>query len=1191
MIKRKIFPQIPEVLKLPNLIEVQTQSFSNFLRRGLKEIFVKFFPIESSDGKFRLEFISYSLGMPKYSIDKCRAQGLTYAASLKIKVRLLISQAEQEEEIYLADLPLMTSLGTFIINGAERIIINQLHRSPGICFERNVQIDGKSCFYTRIIPLYGVWIEIELHPSNILYAYFNRRHKLLATSLLKILGCRGNEEIIKLFSGDTPSAIINTLSKDPYPDFESTLMDLYQKIRPNDAQDLKNAKLWLHRMLSDPRRYDLGEIGRFVINRKLGLSVPLSKRTLQKTDVVSAIKYLLKLGQGKAEIDDIDNLANRRVRTAGELLQEQFRFSLSRLERATKEKMLVLPYSRSNKNISEREIKPHNLINHQIISATIREFFGRSQLSQFMDQTNPLAELTHKRRLSALGPGGLSRKRAGFEVRDVHPSHYGRICPIETPEGPNIGLISSLSIYARVNKFGFLETPYRKVEQKKVTSVVEYLSADQEDKYIIAQANARLDAKGCFLDANVSCRFQGDFLKFPRDKINYMDVSPKQLVSIATALIPFLEHNDSNRALMGSNMQRQSAPLLFPEPPLVGTGMEKKVAQDSGAAIIASQDGEVEEVSADKIVLKPIKETRFPEECSVYKLKKFERSNVSTSINQRPVVKKGDKIKKGDIIADGPSVKNKELSLGRNLLVAFMPWRGFNFEDAILISEDVIKEDFYTSVSVEQFKTECRESKLGPEEITRDIPNINEESLRKLDEGGIVYLGAEVGSGDILIGKLAPKSESELSPEERLLKAVFGEKASDVRDVSLVVPPGIKGVVIGIKIFERSQKKSRKEKAQELAQIENIQKQAKKAKRQAHSILLDSLKEILIGKHLSKDLLNKKGKLILKKNISITDKIFPGLLNYLFDLKISSSKEKQIMKIEEDYRQKVEQIDNQEKEDINLIRRGDELPAGVLKKVVLSIACKKTLSVGDKMAGRHGNKGVVSKILPREDMPFLPDGTPVQIVLNPLGVPSRMNLGQILETHLGWAANALNICYASPVFSGISENQIREELKRANLPEDGKITLFDGISGKPFDGKVTVGYIYMMKLSHLAQDKIHARSVGPYSLITQQPLGGKAQFGGQRFGEMEVWALEAYGAAYTLQEILTVKSDDVVGRTQSYESIVKGENVFHSETPESFNVLIKELQGLCLDVRLEKQATSYKPQATSQKTKSLKPVT
>ncbi len=1296
MIKRKNFSHIPEILKIPNLVEVQTKAFRDFLqvdclplsrkRQGLQEAFLQFFPIESSNGKLKLEFISYSIGMPKYSIKKCCIQGFTYSASLKIKVRLISQEPEissHEEEIYLSEIPLMTTSGSFVINGVERVIVNQLHRSPGICFEQDKQHGGKQAFYARIIPSYGVWIEIELHPSNILYAYFNRQHKLLATSLLKILGCNFNDEIIRLFYKvetvkikDALSArkllnriiaqpvlnkeekviaslnqkidqtllselihqsslgvlssikifaeankqmfdleemksLINTLSKDPYPDFEATLMDLYQKIRPNDRQDFENAKLWKDRLLNDPRRYNLGKAGRFVINRKLNLSFPLSERTIKKEDVVEAIKYLFKLKQGEAKIDDIDNLGNRRIRTTGELLQERFRISLAKLERITKEKMDFLPYNykKGSPRSSKESVKAHSLINHKIVSEGVRDFFALSQLSQFMDQTNPLAELTHKRRLSALGPGGLTRKRAGFEVRDVHPSHYGRICPIETPEGPNIGLISSLSAYAKVNKFGFLETPYRKVEKKRVTSTIEYLSADKEDKYAIAQANARLDKESRFLDPYISCRLQEDFLKLPPDKIDYMDVSPKQLISIAAGLIPFLEHDDSNRALMGSNMQRQSVPLLFPKPPLVGTGLEGKVAQDSGAVLIAAQDGRVERVCADEIVIREDfknesiyslssgerrkgeyedflseNENATTNEFSdgVYRLRKFERSNANSCVNQRPIVKEGDRIKKGQIISNGPSIESGELSLGRNLLVAFMPWRGFNFEDAILVSEEVIKEDLYTSISIEQFEVECRETKLGAEEITRDIPNVSEESLKKLDEQGIVHLGAEIEPGNILVGKVAPKSESELSPEERLLKAVFGEKASDVKDVSLVVPPGIKGVVIDIKVFQHLQKKNRKEKSEEFARIEKIQKQTRAAKRQARGTMLNAVKKILINERLRENLCDRRGKIIFKKDSVITAHFFPKLLNYLFDVKVSSFKEKEVMKIDELCRHRLNQIVSQEKEETNSIKRGSELPPGVLKKILILIACKKNLSVGDKMAGRHGNKGVVAKILPQEDMPFLPDGTPVQIVLNPLGVPSRMNLGQILETHLGWAAKVLNIYYASSVFDGISEKQIKEELKKAGLPEDGKVTLFDGVTGKAFDKKVTVGYIYMMKLSHLAEDKIHARSVGPYSLITQQPLGGKAQFGGQRLGEMEVWALEAYGAAYTLQELLTVKSDDVLGRTQSYESIVKGENVFYSETPESFNVLIKELQGLGLDVRLE----SCKPQATSHKSEN-----
>lgn len=1245
--ERKDFSQVPEVLKLPNLVEVQTKSYTEFLQadvlssarkpQGLQEVFLHFFPIESSDGRFRLEFINYSIGMPKYSIDKCCIQGLTYSAPLKIRVRLVSKEpliSTQEEEIYLGEIPLMTPSGTFIINGVERVIVNQLRRSPGICFEQEDEQEGKQSFYARIIPLYGVWIEIELHSTGILYAYFNRRHKLLATSLLKILGYSSNDEIVqdflptenieieekesllhrrlaqtivdekgevigsigeridkglikelskqkekgllnsvRVFSsepGEGDKIILDTLSKDPYPTFETSLRDLYQKIRPNDRQDFESARLWRDNLLYDPRRYDLGEVGRFVLNRKLNLSFPLTQRSLTKEDVAEAIKYLFKLKEGKVKVDDIDNLANRRVRTVGELVQDQFRLSLARLERVIKEKMALLPRADKKKSSIKEEIKPHHLINYKILSENIKDFFARSQLSQFMDQTNPLAELTHKRRLSALGPGGLTRKRAGFEVRDVHPSHYGRICPIETPEGPNIGLISSLSTYARVNRFGFLETPYRKVEKGRVTSTIVYLSADEEEKYAIAQANARVDKDGYFIDPYVSCRLGGNFVTLPPERIDYIDVSPKQLVSVAAGLIPFLEHNDSNRALMGSNMQRQSVPLLFPEPPLIGTGLESKVAQDSGAVIVASEDGVVEKVDANEIVLKTSSGER-----KIYKLRKFERSNASTCINQRPIVKEGERVKKGQIITDGPSVKDGELSLGRNLLVAFMPWRGYNFEDAILISEEVLQEDLYTSIAIEEFEIECRETKLGPEEITRDIPNVNEEVLKKLDEQGIVHLGAEVEPGDILVGKVAPKSESELSPEERLLKAVFGEKASDVKDVSLLVPPGIKGVVVDIKVFEHFSRKSKKEKAKELMQIEEIQREIRSAKRQAKNLRINAIKEILVGERLEKDLVNKRGKVILRKNKTITATHLPKILRYLSDLKLSPAKEEELMRVEERYQQTLEQLDNQERERINKVKRGDELPAGVLKKIIVSIACKKTLSVGDKMAGRHGNKGVIAKILPREDMPFLPDGTPVQIVLNPLGVPSRMNLGQLLETHLGWAAKVLNTYYASPVFDGIKEEKIKEELRKAGLPEDGKVTLFDGITGRPFDEKVTVGYIYMMKLSHLAEDKIHARSVGPYSLITQQPLGGKAQFGGQRFGEMEVWALEAYGAAYTLQELLTVKSDDVIGRTKSYESIVKGENVFHSETPESFNVLIKELQGLGLDVRLEKRKDEH----------------
>jgi len=1123
-------------MELPNLIEVQRASYRKFLqedtplekrkRQGLQAVFQDIFPITSHDSRYSLEFVGYSLGKPEYSVEDCQRRGMTYATSLKVKLRLILRHpleegGEQaaikdirEQEVYLGELPLMTEGGSFVINGAERVIVSQLHRSPGVCFEEKSHPSGKRLYSARVIPYRGAWLEFEFDTYDLLSVVIDRRKKVLATTFLRALGYSSDEEIIKLFyatekikldkvapkevvgrilardvkskqgeeigesgqeisdllyrefkeagvkevsviaTADEGASIINTLKKDYRRSEGEALLDVFHRLRPGDPATVENARQFLHRLYFDPRRYSLAQVGRYKLNRKLGINVPLEQTALRKEDVVEIIRYLIKLRNRDGTLDDIDHLGNRRVRTVGELVENQFRIGLARAERALREKI-------GGQDLDE--LMPHNLINPKVIFSAIKDFFARSQLSQFMDQVNPLAELTHKRRLSALGPGGLSRERAGFEVRDVHFSHYGRICPVETPEGPNIGLIVSLSTYARVNDLGFLETPYRRVRGERATREIHYLSADIEDEYVIAQANAKLDAQGHFLAEEVFARARNDALKASPKEIDYMDISPEQLVSVAAALIPFLEHDDANRALMGSNMQRQAVPLLHVDSPFVGTGLEGAAAKDSGVVVVASQGGKVESVSADRISV------RTKGKVIHYNLKKFLRSNQDTCLNQRPIVQMGDELFPGQVIADGPATYQGELALGRNMLVAFMPWRGYNFEDAILISEKVVKEDIYTSVHIEEFELEARDTKLGPEEVTRDIPNVREEALKDLDDNGVIRIGAEVKPGAILVGKVTPKSETELSPEEKLLRAIFGEKAGDVRDASLRVPPGVEGIVVDVKVFSRREGRG-------------------------------------------------KGK---------------------------GSREKEVKRA--------------------------ELPSGVFKLVKVYIASKRKLSVGDKMAGRHGNKGVIARILPEEDMPFLPDGTAVEIVLNPLGVPSRMNLGQILETHLGWAAHALGLRIASPVFNGATEGEIKDMLEKAGLPRSGTTVLLDGRTGVPFKGEIAVGYIYMMKLAHLVDDKIHARSIGPYSLVTQQPLGGKAQFGGQRFGEMEVWALEAYGAAYTLQELLTVKSDDVVGRTRIYEAIVKGENTLRPGTPESFNVLIKELQGLGLDVKVEKR--------------------
>jgi DNA-directed RNA polymerase subunit beta len=1133
MLERKNFTKIKEVHKLPNLLELQTGSYVDFLQAqtphlerrniGLQEVFSEIFPIESFDRQVRLDFLSYSLGKPKYDVDECRKRAMTYAATLKVRFKLTTPHEAKEQESYFGEIPLMTETGTFIINGDERVVVCQLQRSPGVSFEEELHPTGKKIFYGRIIPYHGVWLEFKYDISEVILAYVDRKRNFPATQILRIMGYSSDDDILNAFgSKNVYPQILNTLKKDYTRVKEDALLDFYRKMRPTEPVTAEAAENLFYRLFFEPRRYDLSRVGRFILNRKLALEVSLDKRILDTQTVTKVIEYLIKLKDGLGQIDDIDHLGNRRIKTVGELVQNQVRIGLTRMERSIRERLAVMSEFNS--------LSVHHLINSKLLSNQIKDFFARSQLSQFLDQVNPLAEMTHKRRLSALGPGGLSRERAGFEVRDIHSSHYGRICPIETPEGPNIGLIASLSTYARVNDLGLLETPYRKTEDGKVTHKIEYLTADIEEDKVIAQANASLDTDGRFQEKEVSCRHKGDFPKVDPKKVEYMDVSPKQLVSVAAALIPFLEHNDANRALMGSNMQRQAVPLMSAEAPLVSTNIEHKVAVDSGAVVITKEAGKVMAVDASGITVGK----------TIYKLKKFIRSNADTCINQRPIVKLGEYVEKGQVIADGMSTQDGELALGCNLLVAFMPWRGFNFEDAILISEKITREDIFTSIHIEEFQIEAIETRLGNEEITRDIPNVSEETLKDLDKDGIVRIGAEVHPGDILVGRVTPKTESELSSEERLLRAIFGEKAGDVRDTSLVAPPGVEGIVIDVHIFQRKDRgrRSKEEKAQELAKIREI-----KAYYKQETEFVNEEKILRLSKLLGVD----KNK-VERQDLSDNDEA--KMLVDSFD-------------------EQIKELLLEQEQEIEKVRRGDELPTGVLKRVVVYVAIKRKVSVGDKLAGRHGNKGVIARILPEEDMPFLADGTPVEVVLNPLGVPSRMNVGQILETHLGWAAKVLGIRVASPVFDGASEQEIKEMLIKARLPADGKVQLYDGYTGLPFTQKATVGYLYMMKLNHMVDEKIHARSIGPYSLVTQQPLGGKAQFGGQRFGEMEVWALEAYGAAFALQEMLTVKSDDVKGRSQIYENIVKGEQKLDSSTPESFHVLVKELHGLALDVKTQ----------------------
>jgi len=1261
---------------MPNLLDVQLRSFEKFLQlsvsadqrkmEGLQEVFANVFPITDSRGLYSLEFVNYGIGEPKYSVDECQERDLTFAAPLKCTLRLRIREEQEgqkkekeiiEQEVYLGELPLITFKGTFIINGAERVIVSQLHRSPGVFFDSSIHANGKELFSARIIPYRGSWVEFTLDVKEMMYVHIDRKRKLPVTILMKALGFVSDHDILSLFyekttkpigSGrskrdlslvgsivaedvvdaetgeiiveaneelteekirelgntdleeilifDIPlreegDVIRNTLKRDGCPTQEEALARIYGLLRPGEPPKAEAARDILNRIFFNEKRYDLAKVGRYKLNQKLdhielfggtkkakeaGLERPDDElATLCKEDFIAIVKYLLMIryeeGRGPFyQTDDIDHLGNRRVRSVGELLANQFNVGLARMARIIRERMSLQ---------DAESMTPGDLINSRTISAVIQSFFGSSQLSQFMDQTNPLAELTHKRRLSALGPGGLTRDRAGFEVRDVHYTHYGRMCPIETPEGPNIGLISSLSTYARVNEMGFLETPYRRVKNGKVQrDDIEYLSADQEERATIAQANAILDDGGKFVRDRVLSRGnRGDVLQAGKGEVHYMDISPIQLVSSAAALIPFLEHDDANRALMGSNMQRQAVPLLRTQAPLVGTGLEKRVAVDSGAVITAKVDGVVESVSADQIVIKRadaddvIDFTGEPG-VTIHKLTKFLRSNQNTCIDQRPVVTAGQKVKAGDVLADGPSTDHGVLALGRNVLVAFMPWRGYNFEDAIIVSEKLVKDDIFTSIHIDEFELQVRDTKRGVEEITREIPNVSEDALRNLDEDGLIRIGAHVRAGDILVGKVTPKGESDLTPEERLLRAIFGEKAGDVRDASLKAPPGMEGIVIDIKVFSRKEKDETAKK-QEKKQIERIRRDAKKEKQRVTDARNAALVNLLNGQALSRITSAQSGEILVRQGQKATEATLEKLdyddIPWGAEIVSDKGLNERFWAQMEAASEALAFIDREIEKEIEKLTRGDELPPGVVKLVKVYVAKKRKLSVGDKMAGRHGNKGVVSSVVPEEDMPFMPDGQSIEMILNPLGVPSRMNIGQVLEIHFGWAAHRLGVRVETPVFSGAKVEEIKDLLAEAELPSDGKSDLYDGRNGAKFDNRVTVGYMYMLKLSHLVDDKIHARSIGPYSLVTQQPLGGKAQFGGQRFGEMEVWALEAYGAAYTLQELLTMKSDDVVGRSRIYEAIVKGENPPEPGIPESFNVLVKELKSLCLDVQFE----------------------
>ncbi|MCY4489446.1 MAG: DNA-directed RNA polymerase subunit beta [Deltaproteobacteria bacterium] len=1351
---RRDFGRIKKIIDLPYLIEIQKNSYDLFLQRdvpedqrqdiGLQAVFKSVFPIKDFNDTASLEYVNYSLGEPKYDVDECHERGMNFAAPLKVTVQLVLWDVDaqtnsrsirnvKEQEVYFGEVPLMTRNGTFMINGTERVIVSQLHRSPGVFFEHDkgkTHASGKFLYSARVIPYRGSWLDFEFDPRDILFVRIDRRRKFHVTVLLRALGMQPEEllntfyktdtvlcdaerpmldvkppqlaglratrdvrdpesnnlivregrrftravlrqldnagirqipiawedilgrvaahdivdpetnhvivecneaiteekleqvrdsgvkrlELFFLDDADTGPYLRNTLLQDKMQSCDEALLEIYRRLRPGDPPTMETATTFFNNLFFSAERYDLSRVGRLKLNHRLKQDVPLEHGALRKEDILEVVRYLITLRNGNGSVDDIDHLGNRRVRPVGELVENHFRVGLVRMERAIKEKMSLQDID---------TLMPQELINHKPVSAALKEFFGSSQLSQFLDQTNPLSEITHKRRLSALGPGGLTRERAGFEVRDVHPTHYGRVCPIETPEGPNIGLIASLSTYARVNEFGFIETPYREVGDGKVTDRIHYLSALEEEDHVIAQANAALDDEGGFTQDLVSARKAGEFVMAHPGDVNFMDVSPNQLVSVAASLIPFLEHDDANRALMGSNMQRQAVPLLRTEAPLVGTGMERVVARDSGATVVSERGGTVESVDSTRIVIKADTPSGAYADTGVdiYGLVKYQRSNQNTCINQRPIVRVGDHVGEGDVVADGPSTEIGELALGRNLLVALMPWGGYNFEDSILISERVVKEDIYTSVHIEEFECVSRDTKLGPEEITRDIPNAGDEALKDLDESGVIRIGAEVKPGDVLVGKITPKGETQLSPEEKLLRAIFGEKAGEVRDSSLKVPPGVEGTVINVRIFSR--KGMPKDERTMLIENEEVARLTKDQHDQIRIVqdgAVKRLKELLVGRRAGARLTDENRKVLIAKGDELTEELLQSIpLSFLGDLKLEDAElEGEASRIIASTSAQVDALKMRFQDKISRITSGDDLPPGMIKMVKVLVAIKRKLQVGDKMAGRHGNKGVISCILPEEDMPYLEDGTPVDMVLNPLGVPSRMNVGQILEAHLGWAARSLGrqievlldeksselavrlkdclgddesdkvgldslpgtdvrrladkyrqgVHLASPVFDGAREGEIFNLLKKADLPVTGQVTLYDGRNGESFDEKVTVGVMYMMKLHHLVDDKIHARSTGPYSLVTQQPLGGKAQFGGQRLGEMEVWALEAYGAAYTLQEMLTVKSDDVAGRTRMYEGIFKGDHFLEPGLPESFNVMVKELQSLCLDLEL-----------------------
>jgi DNA-directed RNA polymerase subunit beta len=1360
---RKQFGSIREVAEMPNLIEVQKSSYDDFLMvkeppggrpddHGLQAVFKSVFPISDFSGRATLEFVRYEFEPPKYDVDECMQRDMTYSAPLKVKLRLIVFDVNEEtgsksikdvkeQDVYMGDMPLMTLNGTFVINGTERVIVSQMHRSPGVFFDHDrgrTHASGKLLFAARIIPYRGSWLDFEFDAKDNVYVRIDRRRKLPVTTLLYALGL-DDEEILSTFykmiavkeskrgwkmpfmpekmRGMTPLAdlmdaksgdvvakagekitarkarelaenglkevlvssedlagryiaedivdlesgqiyaeagaeldakllaelkdqkvkefhvldidhvnigpfIRNTLNIDKNSNGDEALMDIYRVMRPGEPPTIEAATNLFHSLFFDAERYDLSAVGRVKMNMRLELDAPDTMRVLRREDILAVIKTLVDLRDGRGEIDDIDHLGNRRVRSVGELMENQYRVGLLRMERAIKERM---------SSVEIDTVMPQDLINAKPAAAAVREFFGSSQLSQFMDQTNPLSEITHKRRLSALGPGGLTRERAGFEVRDVHPTHYGRICPIETPEGPNIGLINSLATFARVNKYGFIESPYRKVKDGKVTDTVAYLSAMEEMRHHVAQANADIDAKGNFVEDQVICRFNGDVVPVAKDRVDYIDVSPKQLVSVAAALIPFLENDDANRALMGSNMQRQAVPLVKAEAPLVGTGMEERVARDSGAAIAARRAGIVDQVDATRIVVRATEETDPSKPgVDIYRLRKFQRSNQNTCINQRPLINVGDRVEAGEIVADGPSTDLGDLALGKNVLVAFMPWMGYNFEDSILLSERVVYDDIFTSIHIEEFEVMARDTKLGPEEITRDIPNVSEEALKNLDEAGIVYIGAEVNPGDILVGKITPKGESPMTPEEKLLRAIFGEKASDVRDTSLRLPPGVSGTIVEVRVFNRhGVDKDERAMAIEREEIERLAKDRDDELQILDRNVYARLKDSLLGKEVSK------GPRGARKGTELDEEILADIpRSQWWEIGLKDEKaQAELEAINKQYEEAKKSLERRFVDKVDKLQRGDELPPGVMKMVKVFVAVKRKIQPGDKMAGRHGNKGVVSLIVPCEDMPFLEDGTHVDVVLNPLGVPSRMNVGQILETHMGWACRGLGriidealkefhasgkadelraemekiygkdvikpsigdddlasvaskltkgVPIATPVFDGAKEPDIVNMLDAAGFDSSGQVRLYDGRTGEPFDRKVTVGYKYILKLHHLVDDKIHARSIGPYSLVTQQPLGGKAQFGGQRFGEMEVWALEAYGAAYTLQEMLTVKSDDVAGRTKVYEAIVRGDDAFEAGVPESFNVLVKEMRALGLNVELlnsEAAAVEQAPEA------------